>query len=61
MRPIDGGGRRVDVVIHGLQIEVELDVAGDVLVARVPAQEVEARPEGAPAPAPAPPRSRRRA
>ncbi len=57
VRPIDGGGRRVDVVIHGLQIEVELDAASNVLVARVPAQEVEARPEGAPAPVPAPPRS----
>lgn len=52
VRPIDGGGRRVDVVIHGLQVEVELDDEGSVVVARVPAQEVEARPEGAHVPVP---------
>ena len=56
VRPIEGGGRRVDVVIHGLQVEVELDAAGSVVVARVPAQGIEARPEGAPAPASEAPR-----
>jgi pimeloyl-ACP methyl ester carboxylesterase len=57
VRPIEGGGRRVDVVIHGLQVEVDLDAAGSVVAARVPAQGVEARPEGAPAPAPEAPRA----
>ncbi len=57
VRPSPDGGRRVEVVIHGLQIEVELDAAGAVVAARVPAQGVEARLEGAPAPAPEAPRS----
>jgi hypothetical protein len=57
VRPSEAGGRRVEVAIHGLQVEVELDAAGDVVSARVPAQGVEARREGAPAPAPDAPRS----
>ena len=57
VRPDQGGGRRVEVVIHGLKIEVDLDVEGSVIAARVPAQGVEARPFGAPAPAPEAPRS----
>lgn len=56
VRSNPAGGRRVDVVIHGLQIEVDLDAAGSVVAARVPAQGVEARREGAPAPAPEAPR-----
>ena len=57
VRPNAAGGRRVDVVIHGLQIEVDLDADGAVIAARVPAQGVEARLEGAPAPAPEAPRA----
>jgi hypothetical protein len=57
VRPSPAGGRRVEVVIHGLQIEVDLDAAGAVVAARVPAQGVEARREGAPAPAPEAPRA----
>jgi uncharacterized protein len=57
VRPGDDGGRRVDVVIQGLQVEVDLDAAGSVVAARVPAQGLEARREGAPAPAPEAPRS----
>jgi uncharacterized protein len=57
VRPSDDGGRRVEVVIHGLQIEVELDATGSVVATRVPAQGIEARLEGAPAPAPEAPRS----
>ncbi len=57
VRPSEAGGRRVEVVIHGLQIEVEIDAAGDVVSARVPAQGLEVRREGAPAPAPDAPRS----
>jgi len=51
------GGRRVEVVIQGLQIEVDLDATGSVVAARVPAQGVEVLPEGAPAPAPEAPRA----
>ena len=57
VRPGDDGGRRVEVVIHGLQVEVELDAAGSVVSARVPAQGIEVRREGAPAPAPEAPRA----
>ncbi len=57
VRPSEDGGRRVEVVIQGLQVEVDLDATGSVVAARVPAQGLEARREGAPAPALEAPRS----
>lgn len=56
VRSDQAGGSRVEVTIRGLQIEVDLDAEGQVVMARVPAQGVEARREEAPAPAPEAPR-----
>ena len=57
VRRDDAGGRKIELMIQGLQIEVDLDEAGDVVAARVPAQGLEARREEAPAPAPEAPRA----
>jgi pimeloyl-ACP methyl ester carboxylesterase len=45
-----GGGKRVEVVLKGLAVSVELDAHGSVVHAVVPAQGLEVRPAGEPPP-----------
>jgi hypothetical protein len=50
VRSVDGGGKKVDLVLKGLAVSVELDAQGAVVRAAVPAQGLVVRRAGEPVP-----------
>ena len=61
VRPDQGGGRRVEVVIHGLQIEVDLDAEGTSSPRASPRKASKRASKGPPRPRPRRRDRRRRA